>query len=140
MVIAAYGAGNIPTKQGPGFYSLVSVIAHLHQGGIPVVLTTQCVTGQAEPHLYQTGYYAHCAGALAGGDMLPKTAMVKLSWLLGLAESGWSQSERADHTLALMGASLCGERQVTAVEEVHPKIPSETRLQDSHLATVPPGI
>ncbi len=113
LVIAAYGAGNVPTCQEGGFLSLIPTLEKLNQRGKPVVLTTRCITGQTEPHLYETGFYAGQAGAISAGDTSPDTAFVKLSWLLG-PKNGQDRTSAAvdlNWLCSQVLASLCGERQ-----------------------------
>ena len=45
---------------------------------------TQCSAGSVEP-AYATGQSLAAAGVVAGGDMTPEAALVKLGWLLGCA-------------------------------------------------------
>jgi len=90
IVVAGYGAGNIPCST-PGReneLSLEPAISELVNMGIPVGITTQCVIGQAEMGMYETGTAAQRAGAMILNDMIPETAFVKLSWLLA-NESEW---------------------------------------------------
>lgn len=84
VVLAAFGAGNIPcsTETFRNEYSLQPSIEALVERDTPVVITTQCVTGQAEVGLYETGSAAKTAGAIIVNDMTPEAAFVKLSWLL----------------------------------------------------------
>ena len=84
LVIAAYGAGCIPcsTELASNAYSLEPVIRELSDDEIPVVVTTQCVTGLAEIDEYETGSAAHLAGAIIANDLTPESALVKLSWVL----------------------------------------------------------
>ena len=57
------------------------------------MVTTQCVTGQAEVGLYETGNTARQAGAIIANDITPEAAFVKLSWLLA-NEDRWPRKAR----------------------------------------------
>jgi glutamyl-tRNA(Gln) amidotransferase subunit D len=50
---------------------------------IPVVMTSQCLYGMVNMHVYSTGRKLISAGVISAGDMLPETAFVKLIWTLG---------------------------------------------------------
>ena len=79
IVLAGYGAGNIPT----GEYSLVPAISRATAKNTPVVVCTQCMMGSTEMELYQVGRAALDAAAIPAMDMTPETAIVKLMWVLG---------------------------------------------------------
>jgi len=51
--------------------------------GIPVVMTSQCLSGRVCDRVYDTGRDILKAGAIEGEDMLPEVALVKLMWVLG---------------------------------------------------------
>lgn len=98
LVLAAFGAGNIPCKEtnlpnNP--YSLEKVVATLTGRNIPVVITTQCVTGQAEFSMYEAGHAARNAGAIIANDMTPETAYVKMSWILANEQFWPNDAKRA---------------------------------------------
>lgn len=100
VVIAGFGAGNIPSSsesfRNP--LSLEDEIKRLTNAAKPVVLTTQCVTGQAEVGRYETGSRAKLAGAIVVNDMTPESAYVKVSWLLANRHV-WAESKDARHAL-----------------------------------------
>jgi L-asparaginase len=79
IVLEGYGAGHIPTED----RSLVPAIRSAVQGGVPVVVCTQCVFGSTQMELYHVGREALEAGAIPALDMTPETALVKLMWVLG---------------------------------------------------------
>jgi len=76
IVIAGSGLGHVSEK-------LIAAIERAVQEGIPVVITTQCLFGRVDLYVYSTGRKMLKAGAIPGSDMLPETAFVKLSWILG---------------------------------------------------------
>ncbi len=55
-------------------------------GGTVVVMTTQCLAGNADPYVYSTGRELRQAGVVFLEDLLPETAYVKLLWALGRAQ------------------------------------------------------
>ncbi len=76
IVIAGSGLGHINEK-------LIKSVERATEEGIPVVITTQCLFGRVDLYVYSTGRKLLKAGAIPGSDMLPETAYVKLSWILG---------------------------------------------------------
>ncbi len=78
LVLNAPGAGNIPHEEN----SLVPFIEKAYQKNIPVVVTTQCLEGSAQMHLYQAGVLGMRAGAISAGDMTHEAATAKLMWTL----------------------------------------------------------
>lgn len=83
VVLAAFGAGNIPEGSDEGVQPLNEAVQHLTGRGIPVVITTSCVVGAAEfkAHTYAGGEAARNAHAIIANDMLPEVAYVKAKWL-----------------------------------------------------------
>ena len=76
IVLEGTGLGHIPNK-------LIPSIERAVDSGIPVVMTSQCLFGRINMHVYSTGRKLLAAGVIPGEDMLPETAYVKLSWVLG---------------------------------------------------------
>lgn len=76
IVLEGSGLGHMPNK-------LVPTIARAVDNGIPVVMTSQCLFGRVNLHVYSTGRRLLEAGVIPGLDILPETAYVKLSWILG---------------------------------------------------------
>lgn len=68
---------------------------------MPVVMTSQCLFGRVNMNVYSKGRELLKAGVICGEDMLPETALVKLSWLLG----NFSKEE----TKKLISKNLVGE-------------------------------
>ena len=54
----------------------------IKKGGI-VAVTSQCLYGRANPNVYTNLRRLSDMGCIFCEDMLPETAFVKLSWLLG---------------------------------------------------------
>jgi len=76
IVVEGTGLGHIANR-------LIPVLKKAHKEGIPVVITSQCLFGRIDLYVYSTGRRLIEAGAIPGSDMLPETAYVKLSWILG---------------------------------------------------------
>ncbi|EOD32770.1 hypothetical protein EMIHUDRAFT_455955, partial [Emiliania huxleyi CCMP1516] len=69
--------------------------------GLVIVNVTQCSAGSVEP-AYATGQSLAAAGVVAGGDMTPEAALVKLGWLLGCGLA-------PEEVRRMMGTDLRGE-------------------------------
>ncbi|MCC6053357.1 MAG: Glu-tRNA(Gln) amidotransferase subunit GatD [Desulfurococcaceae archaeon] len=76
IVIEGTGLGHIANK-------VIDSIKRAVDSGIPVVMTSQCLFGRVNLNVYSTGRRLLEAGVIPGGDMLPETSYVKLSWILG---------------------------------------------------------
>ena len=106
LVIEGTGLGHTP-GQAP------DEIANLHKkiypaikkvidSGCIVVMTTQCLFGKVHMHVYDKGIDLTNLGVIPGEDMLPNTAFVKLSWLLG-------NYKNKEEVKKLIGKNLRGE-------------------------------
>jgi glutamyl-tRNA(Gln) amidotransferase subunit D len=80
IVIEATGIGHTPTL---GKFSLLPKIERAVRSGIPVVITSQCLYGRTHPTIYRNTRELLSRGAIYAEDILPETAYVKLSWVLG---------------------------------------------------------
>jgi len=67
-----------------------------------VVMTSQCIYGRVQMHVYDKGADLVQLGVIPGEDMLPETAFVKLAWFLGNYKDKKKVKE-------LMGKNLRGE-------------------------------
>ncbi|MDZ4786833.1 MAG: asparaginase [bacterium] len=97
MVIEGLGAGNLPTH-----IDFASEIKRATAAGIPIVVTTQCIVGAAEMHIYEVGKNAEINGAISGLDMTPEAAVTKLHWIL-------SQTTDFAEITKLVQTNLVGE-------------------------------
>lgn len=61
----------------------VRKIEELVTNGIFIGITSQCVRGHVDLHVYETGIDLLNAGAVPLGNMIGETALAKLSWVLG---------------------------------------------------------
>lgn len=94
-VIAGTGLGHVSRE-------MVEVVRSVVRDGIPVVMSSQCLSGRVNLNVYDTGRDLLVAGAIPGEDMLPETALVKLMWALG-------NSKGQEEVRALMATDLRGE-------------------------------
>ncbi|MEM1713552.1 MAG: Glu-tRNA(Gln) amidotransferase subunit GatD [Desulfurococcaceae archaeon] len=76
IVIEGTGLGHMPNK-------LIDSVKRAIENGIPVVMTSQCLFGHVNLNVYSTGRRLLEVGVIPAFDMLPETAYVKLSWILG---------------------------------------------------------
>lgn len=53
------------------------------EGGLLIVMTSQCLWGRVNMNVYDTGMDLQALGVIPLGDMLPETALVKMMWVLG---------------------------------------------------------
>ena len=87
LVIEGTGLGHIP-GQAPDDISeihkkIYPALKKVIDSGCIVVMTTQCIYGRVQLHVYSKGTDEVKLGIISGEDMLAETALVKLSWLLG---------------------------------------------------------
>ncbi len=75
IVLAGTGLGHVNSD-------LIPIIKEIIQHGVPVAMTSQCIHGTVNCHVYSNGRKLLEAGIIPCGDMLPETALVKLMWAL----------------------------------------------------------
>lgn len=82
IVLAATALGHVPTMNKR--YSLMEVLEKAREKGVPVVIASQTLYGRVHPYVYtnlrKLSIERDC---IFVEDMLPETAYVKLSWVLG---------------------------------------------------------
>lgn len=94
LVLEGTGLGHIPS------YLSESLGKFLKKG--IVVMTSQCISGRVNMNVYSTGRELERLGVVQGGDMLPETAYIKLSWLI-------ANYKDMEEVKRLMGENLRGE-------------------------------
>lgn len=98
VVIEAFGVG--------GFHylrrNLPDTLRKLHDSGVAVVVTTQCLYDSTDLGIYEVGGALRECGAISARDMTTEAAVTKLMWVLGQTQS-LQQVER------LMELNICGE-------------------------------
>lgn len=80
FVIEGTGLGHTPTL---GSFSFLPKVKEAIEGGIPVVMTSQCLYGRVHPNIYHNLRELSKRGAIFAEDMLPEVAYIKLMWVLG---------------------------------------------------------
>jgi len=98
LVIEATGLGHTPIRENDSF---VKKIKALVDADCLVAITSQCLNGRVNPTVYTNLRKVAATGAIFCEDMLPETALMKLSWLLG----NYSKKEAAE----LLVKNLRGE-------------------------------
>ena len=93
---------------------VMEAIRSLIKSGCVVVMTSQCIFGRVQMHVYSNAVDLVEAGVIPGEDMLPETAFIKLAWLLG----NFGQEKARE----MMSKNLRGEiSERTEIEEFDPK-------------------
>ena len=79
VLIETYGAGNLPMERG----DLRLLLRHCRERGLPVVATTQCVSGSVDLEAYELGRALGTEGGISAGKHTRWSALAKLGLLLG---------------------------------------------------------
>ncbi len=95
IVIEGTGLGHVSTEWIP-------LIKTVTDAGIPVVMTSQCISGRVCDRVYDTGRDILKAGAIEAEDMTSEVALVKLMWVLG-------QTQDIENVKAMMKTNIAGE-------------------------------
>jgi glutamyl-tRNA(Gln) amidotransferase subunit D len=95
MVIEGTGLGHCPEE-------LIPKLERAQEEEIPVVMSSQCLYGRINMNVYSTGRKLLEAGIIPAHDMLPETAYVKLTWILG-------QTQNLDDVTIMIQNNLKGE-------------------------------
>ncbi len=83
LVIEALALGHVPTDTINDKFSWINSIKRATEEGIIIVFSTQCLFGRVNPFVYSNGRIMEEMGVIYVEDMLPETAYIKLSWILG---------------------------------------------------------
>ncbi|MGC8982489.1 MAG: Glu-tRNA(Gln) amidotransferase subunit GatD [Desulfurococcaceae archaeon] len=110
IVLEGTGLGHVSNR-------LVDSIKRAVDSGIPVVMTSQCLFGRVNMYVYSTGRRLLEAGVIPGHDMLPETAYVKLSWILGSVTRDLKEVKR------VMETNLVGELSERHTPDLYPRWP-----------------
>ena len=97
ILLEGTGLGHCPED-------IVPSLERAKDSGIPVVMTSQCLYGEVNMHVYSTGRKLISAGVISAGDILPETAFVKLIWTLG-------QTDDIKEIKNIMKTNIAGEIQ-----------------------------
>jgi glutamyl-tRNA(Gln) amidotransferase subunit D len=98
LIIEGTGLGHTPIRENDSF---IKTIKSLVDSGCIVLMTSQCLNGRVHENVYTNLRKLKSAGVIYCEDMLPETALIKLSWLLG----NYSKEE----TKKLLPKNLRGE-------------------------------
>ena len=79
VLIQAYGAGNLPMDRP----DLQALLRHCRDCGMPVVITSQCLSGGVDLSIYELGRMAEDLGCISGGRHTRWAALAKLGLALG---------------------------------------------------------
>ena len=81
--------------------NIMKSIKALIKSGCIVVMTSQCISGRVQMHVYSNAVDLVKEGVIPGEDMLAETAFIKLAWLLG--------NFKKEEAKKLVGKNLRGE-------------------------------
>lgn len=98
VVLQAFGAGNVPLREGREAFPL----ERLRDAGVPVLILGGSEHGTANLRLYEGGRRAADLGAVSARDMTAEAAVVKMMCALGRAKS-------PDAVRALLSEDWAGE-------------------------------
>ncbi len=101
VIIEATGLGHVTTLE-HNEHSWLPAIRKAVKSDVFVGMVPQTLYGRLDPYVYSTGRKLMEAGAVYLKDILPETAYVKLSWVLG-------QTKDSDEIRGLMLANIAGE-------------------------------
>ena len=82
LYIEAYGIGGLPFLR----HDFIAALDKLIQGGMTVVIGTQCRYEGTKMDVYETGKRTLEIGALEAHDMAGEAALTKLMWILGMTD------------------------------------------------------
>lgn len=106
LIIEGTGLGHTPGQVPNDICNIhkkiYPVIRKVINSGCIVVMTTQCLFGRVQMHVYSKGTDLADLGIISGEDMLAETALVKLAWLLGNCKD-------KEEIKRLIGVNLRGE-------------------------------
>jgi len=87
LVVEGTGLGQAPVGTPNSLTKIHSknlkAIKDLIKSGCVVVMTSQCIFGRVQMHVYSNAVDLVNIGVIPGEDMLSEVALIKLSWLLG---------------------------------------------------------
>ena len=101
FVIEGTGMGHAPTNLGENNLKNYEILREFISNGGIVAVTSQCLNGAVSPLVYTNLRRLSNIGCIFCEDMLPETAYIKLSWLLG--------NYPKEKVKELMGKNLRGE-------------------------------
>ena len=79
VLLETYGAGNLPIERD----DLLALLRHCRERQMPVVVTTQCVSGAVDMEAYALGRTLEGEGGISAGKQTRWASLAKLGLLLG---------------------------------------------------------
>ncbi|MFH0737787.1 MAG: Glu-tRNA(Gln) amidotransferase subunit GatD [Candidatus Micrarchaeota archaeon] len=114
IVLIGTGLGHAPANsfEDKSVTGVIKPIKGLIDSGIPVVMSSQCLSGRLCMRVYSTGRMLMEAGVIGdGADWTPETAFTKLCWALG-------QTKNHKEVSKIMMSDIAGElTERSALEE-----------------------
>jgi glutamyl-tRNA(Gln) amidotransferase subunit D len=104
VVISGSGLGHVSE-------GMIPLVKKAIANGTVIVMTSQCLNGQTNMNVYNTGRDLIKAGVISVLDMLPETAYVKLMWAL-------ANSKDTDDAKKLMRTPVANEMSERRVIDV----------------------
>ncbi len=105
LVIEGTGLGQAPVGSPNDLVKLhqeiFGAITEIIESGCVVVMTSQCIFGGVQMHVYSDAIDLAKAGVVPGADMLAEVAFIKLAWALG--------NFKPDEAKQILRANLRGE-------------------------------
>lgn len=98
LIIEGTGLGHTPIRENDSF---IKALKELIESECIIGITSQCLHGRVNSTVYTNLRKVASIGAIYCEDMLPETALMKLSWLLG----NYSKEE----TIKMLSKNLRGE-------------------------------
>lgn len=87
LILEGTGMGHFPIEVTDEFNKKnadnLKALKSLAKKGCVIGMTSQCIFGAVQLHVYSAGVKLAQTGVISGNDMLSETALIKLSWLLG---------------------------------------------------------
>ncbi|MBN1169697.1 Glu-tRNA(Gln) amidotransferase subunit GatD [Candidatus Micrarchaeota archaeon] len=105
VVLAGTGLGHVPVGAFGAKHvkGILEPIKQLIDSGIPVVMSSQCITGRLCMRVYANGRLLKDTGVIGDdADWTPEVAFTKLSWVLG-------QTKKMEEIKRLMETDIAGE-------------------------------
>ncbi|MBT7705907.1 Glu-tRNA(Gln) amidotransferase subunit GatD [archaeon] len=103
IVLETTGLGHVPGRNSENNW--LPTIKKLVKKGIVICATAQTIYGSLNPNVYSTGRELKTTGITFLKDMLPETALIKLSWALG--HPSWARDK--DKVKNKMLENIAGE-------------------------------
>ncbi len=101
IILEGTGLGHIPISGEHEEKRYLNYIKKAIDNNIIIGMTSQCLFGRVNQYVYRNLRFLNDAGVIYCEDMLPETAYIKLSWLLG--------NYKKDQVKKLLNKNIIGE-------------------------------